>query len=311
MARLLTLILIAACATAVFAQDTENLNGSVPGDRRLTFLYEIDFGASAQSWTLNVSLNTNASTGLAVNLIDVDALASSASPTPTAIDSAVVTVPGTAAATLNGSYAGLHCFAVEIETAQGTTASDYSGSLTVNAGAITFKLQDQFVKSATGLKLAVGKFAFWSNAVPQNTTLAQSLELDFGPTSHTEFIRLEGIGTNIVKIEFIDTTGGSANVLATFSNPTAGEFAAVPLTHSGKATLRINVQAEALTAGSASWAVTAPCSVTISLVGDPGEGGDNDKCSTGQGSGSWLLLLGALAAITLAMRLGRRTADYQ
>lgn len=311
MARLLTLVLIAACAATVSAQDTESLNGSVPGDRRLTFLYEIDFGASAQAWTLNVSLTTGASPGLAVNLIDVDALASSASPTPTAIDSHVITAPGTASATLNGSYAGVHCFAVEIETAQGTAASDYSGSLTVNAGTITFKLQDQFVKTATGLKLAVGKFAFWDGAVPQNTTLAQSLELDFGPTSHTEFIRLEGIGTNIVKIEFIDTTGGSATILATFSNPTAGEFAAVPLTHSGKATLRINVQAEMLTAGSAVWSITAPCSVSLSLVGIPGSGGDNDKCSTGQGSGSWLLLLGALAAIALALRLGRRTANYQ
>ncbi len=311
MARLLTLILIAACAATVSAQDTENLNGSVPGDRRLTYLYEIDFGASAQSWTLNVSLTTGAATGLAISLIDVDALASSASPTPTAVDTDVITAPGAATATLNGSYAGVHCFAVEIETAQGTTASDYSGSLTVNNGDITFVTQDQFVKTAAGLKLAVGKFAFWDGAVPQNSTLAQSLELDFGPASHTEFFRLEGIGTNIVKIEFIDTTGGSATVLATFTNPSSGNVAAVPMTHSGKATLRINVQAEALTAGSASWAVTAPCSVNISLVGDPGSGGDNDKCSTGESSGGLLLLLGALAGITLAMRLGRRTANYQ
>ena len=305
MARLLMLLLMTTCAGAAHAVDTANASGSVPSDRRITYLYEIDFGATAQSWTLNISLTSNATTGLAINLIDVDALSASAQTTPTSIDTGVITAPGTVNATLNGSYAGVHCFAIEIETAQGTTASDYSGTLTTSVGTIAFIAQDQFVKSAAGLKLAVGKFAFWDGNVPSGSLVAQSLELDFGASSHTEFFRFEGIGTNIQKIELIDTTGGSATILATFSNPTAGTVTAVPITHSGKATLRINVLAFTGASASASWALNAPCSVSLSLVGEAGGGGSNDsKCSTDESTGG-AMLIALLAVALFSMRAVR------
>ena len=308
--RLLTLLLLIACAGSVHAIDTAGLNGSVPGNRRITYLYEIDFGSVAQSWTLNISLNTNASTGLAINLIDVDALAASAQTNPTSIDTAVVTVPGTASATLNGSYADVHCFAIEIETASGTTASDYNGTLTTNVGTISYVTQEQLVIGATGLKLSVGKFAFWDGAVASGGLISKSLELDFGPSSHTEFFRLEGIGSNIQKIEFIDTTGGSSTVLATFSNPSAGDVTAVPMTHSGKATMRINVRAYVGSAGSASWAVNAPCRVNVTLVGDPGGASSkNNKCSTDESHDGWPALLVLLALTAIAMRLQRPSAQ--
>lgn len=304
MLRLMLIGLTLVCGGALAAQSSENLNGSVPGDRRLTYLYEVDFGGSTQSWTLNVSLNTNAFTGLAINLIDVDGLAGSAQTNPTSIDGAAITGGGTVAATLNGSYSGVHCFAIEIETAQGTTASDYDGSITASVGTVSFIEQDQFVKSAQGLKLAVGKFAFWSGTVPPGATRAYSLELDFG-SSHTAFFRLEGIGTGIQKIEFIDTTGGSADILATFINPGAGDIAAVPMTHSGKATMRVNVQSQIGVTGSASWIVNAPCSVDMGLVGVPdGDGGSSD-CSTGESRGGWLILLAALAALAVPIRLAQ------
>ncbi|MCB9896241.1 MAG: hypothetical protein H6839_17560 [Planctomycetes bacterium] len=301
--RLLIPLLMIVCAGVAHAVDTANLNGSVPGNRRITYLYEIDFGAPAQTWTLNISLNTNASTGLAINLIDLDALAASAQANPTAIDTAVVSVPGTASATLNGTYSDVHSFAIEIETAGGTTASDYNGTLTTNVGTISFVTQEQLVIGATGLKLSVGKFAFWDGSVSSGGLIAKSLELDFGPNTHTEFFRLEGIGSNIQKIEFIDTTGGSSTVLATLSNPTAGDVTAVPMTHSGKATLRVNVRAYVGAAGSASWAVNAPSSVTVGFVGDPGGASSkNNKCSTDESSGWGIQLLGLVAALAVLLR---------
>ena len=303
MLRLTLLCLTLISGGALAAQSSETLNGSVPSDRRLTYLYEIDFGGSSQSWTLNVSLQTSASSGLAINLIDVDALAASAQSNPTSIDSTVLAGTGTASVTLNGNYSGTHCFAVEIETAQGTTASDYDGTITASVGTVSFVEQDQFVISASGLKLAVKKFAFWSGSVPPGQTKAYSLELDFG-NRQTAFLRLEGIGNNIDKIEFLDTTGGTATILATFNNPTAGKIAAVPMTHSGAASLRINVQAQIGATGSASWVVNAPCAVDLGLVGVPdGDGGSND-CSTGEGQGM-LMLLAMLAALAVGIRLRR------
>lgn len=304
MGRLILILLLATCVGGLAAQNTASLNGSVPTDRRLTYLYEIDFGGSSQAWTLNVSLTTNASSGLVVRLIDIDAFASSALPNPTSINEGSVAGSGAAPATLNGTYAGLHYFAVEIETATGATASDYSGMLTASVGVVSLLKQDQFILSAAGLKLAVDHFAFWDKSVPQNSTVASSLELDFGGTSQTVFVRFEGIGNSIEKIEFIDTTGGTATVLATFTNPSAGQVTSVPLTHSGKATLRINVKSATTSAGSASWVVTMPSTVTLSLVGVPSGGGGND-CSTHAGGLGWLMLLGLAAAAITTARLRR------
>jgi MYXO-CTERM domain-containing protein len=305
---LLTCVAVLA-AGSLSAQESLDLNGSVPSDRRLTFLYEVDFGASSQSWTANINLTTNAAAGLAVTLIDVDGLAGSAQVNPDSIDSVFLPGAGTANATLNGSYAGVRCFAIEIETAQGSTASDYSGSFTISTGALSFVMQDQFVKSAPGVKLAVGKFAFWAGVVPAGTTHAGSLELDFGPFSQTRFFRFEGQGSNVQKIEFIDTTGGSANILATFLNPGAGQIASVPLTHSGRATLRINVVAEPGAPSDASWVVNAPCGVEMGLVGVP-KGGSSDDCSTGETSGGLPLvaMLAALLVFVRARRANRKAA---
>lgn len=303
MGRFILILLLVTSAGGLAAQNTASLNGSVPTDRRLTYLYEIDFGGSSQAWTLNVSLTTNASSGLVVRLIDIDAFASSALANPTSINEGSVAGIGTAPATLNGTYAGLRSFAVEIETATGATASDYSGMLTASVGVVSLLKQDQFVLSAAGLKLAVDHFAFWDASVPQNSTMASSLELDFG-ASQTVFVRFEGIGNNIEKIEFIDTTGGTGTVLATFTNPSAGQVTSVPLTHSGKATLRVNVKSVSTSAGSASWAVTMPSTVTLSLVGVPSGGGGND-CSTHAGGLGWLMLLGLAAAAITTARLRR------
>jgi MYXO-CTERM domain-containing protein len=302
----LMIVFCLLASASLYAQDSENLNGSVPSDRRITYLYDVDFGGSVQAWTLNVSLNTNASSGLAITLIDVDAFAASAQANPTSINSGVVSSPGTASATLNGNYSGVHCFAIEIETAVGSAASDYDGSITSNVGAISLEDQDQFILTASGLKMSVRKFAFWDGTVQPGATTALSLELDFGSGSSTQFFRLEGLGTNIEKIEFIDTTGGTGFVLATFNNPTAGAITSVPITHSGKATMRINVKAISTGVGSASWAISAPCEVSLKRVGVEDTEATSKGCSTSEGSGNWLGLIGFVAALTLFAR--RRSA---
>lgn len=303
MPRVLVLLLLLAAPLA--AQDTESLNGSVPGDRRLTLLYEIDFGAGSTSWTLACGLTTNAASGLIVRLIDLDGLASSAVPNPTSIDEAVVLGPGTANAALSGNYSGVREFAVEIETAQGTTASDYAGSLTSNAGLIEFVMQDQIILGASGLKTAVRRFAFWDGTVPAGSIVPVGLELDFGGSSQTVFLRFEGVGTGIERIELFDTTGGSAMSLATFTNPTGGDVTAVPLTHSGKVYIRVNSKAFAGQNGSASWGISAPSGISVRRVGSSDQqGGTKTECSTGTGqSPSWalaLLLAGAVVSLRLS-----------
>jgi hypothetical protein len=79
----------------------------------------------------------------------------------------------------------------------------------------------------------------------------------------------------------------------------------VPMTHSGKATLRINVKAISTGTGSGSWAITSPCAVTLKRVGVDEDGAKSKGCSTGEGNGNWLLLAGALAVLMLACRLRR------
>lgn len=304
--RLFALMLTTLLCAPLIAQDSESLNGSVPSDRRLTYLYEIDFGAGS-SFTVSCGLQTGAGSGLTVRLIDLDTFAADGSAAPDGFDETAIAGTGTANTSLTGSYSGTHCFAVEIETTGGTTASDFNGSISTTAGTISFVEQDQVVLTQSGLKVSVGKFAFWNDSVPQNTTKSSSLELDFG-SGGTFALRLEAFGTNIEKIEFIDTTGGTGNILATFSNPSAGDQTAVVLSHSGKATLRINVKASVGQAGTATWYVNAPCAISMSRVGVPDGGGSgSNDCTTGE-SGGWIMLIALLALGGVALRARRADA---
>lgn len=298
------LCLLVTLAGGLAAQHVASLNGSVPTNRRLTLLYAIDFGAGG-SYSLACGLQTGATSGLVVRLIDIDGLAGSAVANPTSVDEAIITGAGTANAALSGSYTGVRRFAVEIETASGSTASDYSGNLTSSAGLITFIKQEQFILSATGLKTQVGHFAFWNGAVPSATNVPVGLELEFGPVSQTVFVRFEGIG-NVQKLELIDTTGGSATVLATFTSPSAGDVTAVPLTHSGRVTLRVNALGLLGSANTAAWALTVPSTISVKRPGQT----DNDRdiengCSTGTRHGALWLIPAGCAALVLRRRRAR------
>lgn len=304
--RVLLLALLVSLPLA--AQDTESLSGSVPGGRRLNFRYSVDFGPTIVNWTVACNINTPSSAGIVVRLIDVDALAANALPQPNAIDEVILPGAGTANASLSGSYDGAREFVVEIESAGG--GSSFSGDITTSAGSLSLDAQDQIVLSATGLKTAVERFAFWDGTAQAGAISAAGVELDFGPTQQTRFVRFEGIGSNIEKLELLNTTGGSATVLATFFNPGAGDVTAVPVTGKGTVYLRVNAKAVSTQAGSAAWALSAPGGITLRRVGSANIGGTEDAdCTTGTGKGRLWLLAGLGALAMLSGRYAGRTSS--
>ncbi len=307
MLRMLPLMLILAAPLA--AQDSASLSGSVPNGRRLTYLYAIDFGPASTSWTLACGLTTNSSNGLLVRLIDVDGLASSSQADPDSMDETALTGTGTANVALNGNYSGVREFAVEIETAQGTTAADFNGTLTSNTGLISLLRQDQLILGGSGLRTTVQRFAFWNGTAPPGTVRPASIELDFGPAQQTRFIRFEGIGANLERIELFDVTDGTGVSKATFSSPSAGDVTVVPLTHSGTVYLRVNIKAVPTTSGSGSWAVTVPSGINLKRVAPDTNGGSNDDdgCAAGGATAwSWLAVLVGLSAAISTLRLRDR-----
>lgn len=301
--RVLLLALLVSLPLA--AQDSESLTGSVPAGRRLNFRYAIDFGPTVVNWTVACNLNTPSSAGIVVRLIDVDSLAASAQPQPNAIDEVILPGQGTANAALSGRYNGVREFVVEIESAGG--GSNFSGSITTSAGTLTLEKQDQLVLSATGLKTAIERFAFWDGTAQAGAISAAGVELDFGPSQQTRFVRFEGIGTNIEKLELLNTTGGSAMILATFAFPDAGAVTAVPVSGKGIVYLRVNARAVNTQAGSASWALSVPSGITLRRVGSANTGGTKDgECSTGTGGGNLWLLAGLVALASLGLRARRK-----
>jgi len=297
-------ILLALLVAVPLYANTSPLGGSVPSDRRLTFLFEVDFGATPVSWVMTCNLTTNSASGLRVRLIDLDAMAASTQLVPDAVNEAEVAGAGAANAALSGSYSGIREFVVEIETSGTSGSSDYSGQLTVNEGTITQTDNDFLRFAQTGIKTQVGRLAFWDRDVPASTTVPAGVELDFGPTVRTVFVRFEGIGSGIQRLDLIDTTGGTSTTLATFNNPSGGAATTVALTHSGKVALRVNAVGGVGTNGSAAWAITPPTGIRLERSGgDPKEPRKN--CSTGEAPSHalWVLLavLG-LAAITRRAR---------
>jgi hypothetical protein len=309
MARILLLALLMAAPLA--AQDNEPLSGSVPSNRRLTYLFEIDFGPNATAWTLACSLTTNSAAGLVVTLIDIDGLASSALAQPDSVNVASINSSGTANASLSGSYSGVREFAVEVETASSISASDFNGSLVSNAGMISFVRQDQLIYGAPGLKTAVRRFAFWDGSVPAGSTVPVSLELDFGPVQRTLFVRFEGAGTGLDRMELVDRTNDDSVVLATFTNLSAGQVTAVPLTHSGKVFLRVNTRALASRSGSGAWSITVPTGIDLRRVGTEQKKSSEEGCSLSHTTGrSWLLLVAVVLGWWLVARYRRLTTDH-
>jgi len=294
----IALICAALLAPGLAAQDTEPLTGSVPASRRLSYLYSVDFGPTVVNYSIACSLNTPSASGLALSLIDIDLVAGSGALNPPGLDEHVLSGPGTANVSLSGMYSGVHEFIVEVESPGG--GSTFDGSLTSNAGSISFVASDQLVLSATGFRATVMRRGFWNGSLFGSQTIASSFQLDLGPVSTTVFFRFAAAGANIAEVQLIDTTGGASNILATF-NSGLPDATAVPVTGSGMRTLRVNVRGAAAQSATAAWSATAPTGVALSHVDTPTGGGDGDDgCASGAPAA-------ALALLPFAgLALGRR-----
>lgn len=289
-------------APALLAQDTELLTGSVPSQRRLSYLYSLDFGPATANYSIACNLMTPSAAGLVLRLIDVDLLSGSGSLTPPGVDEHVLSGAGTANVALSGMYSGMHEFIVEVES--GGAGSTFDGSLTVNTGAISFVSSDQLVLTATGFRATVARRGYWNGTLFGGQTAASSFQLDLGPVPRTVFFRFRAGGTNIAQVQLIDTSGASSVILATF-NSGLPDATAVALTGSGIKTLRVNVTGNLSMSASADWDATAPSGVALSMVTAAPSGGgdeDDDGCAAGPARAAGLL---PLMAAGLAARRRR------
>jgi hypothetical protein len=300
----LCVVLSMLAATPLLAVDSDSLSGSVPPDRRLTYLYEVDFGSSAVSWSLSANVSTSAPSGLTVRLMDLDALAASNQLTSDAINAMTVSGQGTANVSLSGTYSGLREFVVEIETASGGSSSGFSGSVTVSTGTLTRLDSDVLRFDLTGLRTQVKRLAFWDRTVPAATTIPAGVELDFGATERTLFVRFEGSGQGITRMDLMNITGGTSNTLVTLTNLDSGQATSVAITGTGRVTLRVNVVGAPGGVGFGSWALTPPSGILLRDTNRDTSDDDNDGCSTGQGPKRlpWLMVAALVSAILLGWR---------
>ncbi|MHC4840941.1 MAG: hypothetical protein ACYTDT_08315 [Planctomycetota bacterium] len=307
--RLVLLVLLSLAIPSVFGA-TASFSGSVPNGRTLVYLYEVDLGTSPTSITFTATLESLSSAGLIGSVVDVDAFSTSASTDPTSVNEQTVIGTGTVNCTVNNTYAGTRCFALTIETASGTTSSAFSATITTTASTVSEVGFSQIINGSIGLKIAVGKFAQSYRTVGAGQLLPTGVELDFGSTSQTAYVRFEASGNGLNRIELIDTTGGSATILQTFTGPLVDNVAAIPLTHSGRATLRVNVVGSSGSSGDAFWRLTVPCSVHASVVGVESSSDDDSDggCTLHKSNQRNLTLVGLVALISVIRRRKRLPA---
>lgn len=299
----LTLLLLALFCPLLAAQDSEALNGSVPGNRRLTFLFRADFGPSVTSFSISANINTPSTQGIVVRLLDLDTLAGSGALNPPGFDESIVPGAGTANAALSGNYDGLREFAVEIESAG--AGSSFSGSLTLNVGTLELLTEDQLVLSATGLRTTVSRMAFYSVNTTPGGLVAASFQLDLGPTPRTVFVRFDCDGTNLDRIELVDNSGGTAVILATIVQGAIPDATSVAVTGSGVRTFRVNMRGAVGLTGTAAWAVTAPSGVVLDRVQNNGSDDDDEGTCEVRPGATMPAALAVLAILGLAARRRR------
>ena len=296
-------ILAALFATAAFAQLP--ISGTVPSTRVRTFLYHLDLGASATSYTITASLNTSSGAGLQVRLIDLTSVSGDATPTSAFIDIQTVAGAGTANCALSGTASGVRGFALEVATnSSGTT--DFSGNLNNTAGGLSFVKDDQLVVGSTGLRLQVGHMASYTRSVPSGLS-AQGLELNFGATAQNVPFRFEAVGSGLSKIDVYDNTGGSATLIGTFtaSGGVINDVTVFIRNRSDVATFRVNVTG-APGGGAVTWRLYAPTTVTLGVPGsNDSKVDESDSCTTSGRPGIWAALAPLLLVWVAACRRRR------
>jgi hypothetical protein len=290
--------MLIATVFAATAYSQVPISGGVPSTRIRTFLYELDLGASATSYTITASLNTSSSSGLSVRLIDLTGVAGDATPATTFIDTQTVAGAGTANCALSGNASGVRGFALEVKTASSGT-TNFSGNLNNTAGGLAFIKEDQLVVGATGLLLQVNHIGSYTRSVPSGLS-AQGIELNFGAVAQNVPFRFEAVGSGLSKIDVYDNTGGSATLIGTFtaSGGTINDVTVFIRNHSDVATFRVNVIGAA-GGGSVTWRLYSPTTVTLGVPGsNDSKVDESDSCSTSETRGywPWIAILSAMIA---------------
>ncbi|MCA8916592.1 MAG: hypothetical protein KDB90_14395 [Planctomycetes bacterium] len=307
-------VLIAGCllASSVQAQASVNITGTVPDDRSHLILVEVDFGSTSQSLTLDVSIAaTGGTSGLDVDLVDLDELAASGSATGTmnAADS------GTGTIVINmttPSYSGVHQFALEVETDAANGPSPYSGTFscaTLTAGAIV-KAGSKSWPYVDGYTVFFGRASRLVTTTSSAGTTSRDVVCEFGSVAQAATFYVQGLsffddGTIDV---YEVLSGGTESLLGTLTlNTGTGweeENNFTTSARSGTVTIRLKITTALTSSAFYAWNVVVPNTVAISSGGSGGGGGGGGGCSTEGGTGlSMLALLGIISLVGVAVRL--------
>lgn len=316
--RILGVMFLLMLMPALSAQATLNIAGTV-GDNEEEFIrVGVDFGTGPTSVTLSLTIQaTGGSSGLDVEIIDVEELAANGSGSAIAGDSDT----GTGMLTINlvtGSYSGVVDFIIGIETDSASGNSPYSGTLSAGAlatGALTNLGTDSVPYSP--FPVAEQIFNRGARHAVEHTsadTTERNFTLDFGGMGQAVTFWVQGVsfGNATISVYEIDS-GGVEQLLVSQVDP--GLFGAEnnPTTsvRSGIVTIRVRMTSPGA-AAVIGYTLVFPSSVTITGAsggdgggGGGGGGGDDGGCSTHAGSSGLLALLAGLSALAVSLRLRR------
>lgn len=306
------LLLTVAFASALGAQDTLNITGTVQDDAENYHLIDINFGTTPQSIALSLAINaTGGTSGLDVSLVDLDELALAG--TVTSIDGG--SDPGTGVINLSLTppvYSGIHQFIVLVSTDDINGPSPYSGTLTspdLNAGDMVQAALQVHVPRP-GYFTLLGRSAVFGQDVNAAVTISRTVQIDFGavPQAITFWIQGVGFADGEVEVYEIPETGTPA-LLGSVSGTGfwEAEDNLTTTARSGVVTLRMDIIASA--ASIYAWRIVTPGTVSVLAPQGGGGGSKSDGCSTTDSRGTGLLaLFAALAILAAVTRLHRSPA---
>ena len=293
------LLLSVLLAGALSAQGSVNLGGSVNEDEQDFFLLEVDFGSTAQTITITVSIAaTGGAAGLDVTLVDLDELCANGS--ALGIDSDFDPGTGTITLTMTPNRSGVSEFAVSVATDDAGT-SPYAGTFSVDAGSATLSTSATypFVLGVQQTFLArAQRFLLEAQAA---INITQDFVIDVGATARTVQFYVESIafGSGSFLVYEIDANG-TEQLLTTL----VGFDEANPTTSMRSGQVRLRIRTVAGSSGLYAWTCAMPTGVVVLGAYKSGGGGKKDEgCVAVAGAP---LMPGALALAGLAAFRRRR-----
>jgi len=138
-------------------------------------------------------------------------------------------------------------------------------------------------------------------------TITREFNADFGGTTHTASLWLQGDGDDTASVELFDISGAVPLSLGTVSWTGSNSDEINITTPARTGVIRLRIVVTTTVVNSTHWVVMIDRSVNVFLDGSGGGGDDGDDggCSTGQGSSNWLALLAGLGLLVVALRLRR------